>query len=114
MIADAPVPGFDNIPLVTTVNPAYRRFLPWGPYFGVFVRRETPEEAKRKLVEAFRKGAEEEKFQTFIRDFGAIYMGISGEEADKFIRHSRSVTSWMLQEAGAAKVSPEKFGIPRP
>lgn len=114
VVAEAPVTGIEQIPLITATNPAYRKFLPWGPYYGVFVRKETPEEAKKKLVEAFKKAAEEEKFQSFLKDFGAVYMGISGAEAEKFIRHSQSVTTWMLQEAGATKVSPEKFGIPRP
>lgn len=114
LISDAPIAGLEAIPLIGATNPAYRKFLPWGPYYGVFVRKETPEDVKKKLVEAFQKGAAEEKFQSFIRDFGAVYMGIAGDEAEKFIRHSQSVTTWMLQEAGATKVSPEKFGIPKP
>ncbi len=114
VISDTPIPGLEQIPLITATNPGYRKFLPWGPYYGVFVRKETPDDVKKKLVEAFQKGAAEEKFQSFIRDFGAIYMGIAGDEAEKFIRHSQSVTTWMLQEAGATKASPEKFGIPKP
>ncbi|MDI6726542.1 MAG: tripartite tricarboxylate transporter substrate binding protein, partial [Smithellaceae bacterium] len=114
VISDTPIPGLEQIPLITATNPGYKKFLPWGPYYGVFVRKETPDDVKKKLVEAFQKGAGEEKFQSFIRDFGAIYMGIAGDEAEKFIRHSQSVTTWMLQEAGATKASPEKFGIPKP
>jgi hypothetical protein len=41
-------------------------------------------------------------------------MGISGDEANQFLKKWQSTTSWLLHEAGATKVSPEKFGIPKP
>ena len=41
-------------------------------------------------------------------------MGISGEEAEKFLKKWQSITTWALQDAGATKFSPEKFGIPKP
>jgi len=114
MVADAPVPGLEDIPLIISTYPAYKKYLPWGPFYGVWVKKDVPEEAKRKLVDAFQKGSKEDKFQAFIKDFGAVYMGTYGDEADKFLKHWQSVTTWLLQAAGATKVSPEKFGIPRP
>jgi tripartite-type tricarboxylate transporter receptor subunit TctC len=114
MVTDEPIPGLENIPLITSVFPEYKKYLPWGPYYGIWVKRDVPEDAKKKLVDAFQKGSREAKFQDFIKDFGAVYMGTYGDEADKFLRHWQSVTCWLLQDAGAAKVSPDKFGIPRP
>lgn len=114
VVSEVPIPGVETIPPITLTNPAYRKYLPWGPYYGVFVRKEVPEEQKKRLTDAFLKGSRDEKFQAFIRDFGAVYMGIAGEEAERFVRHSQSVTTWLLQEAGATKASPEKFGIPKP
>ncbi len=114
VVADEPVPGLEDIPLLTSIYPEYKKYMPWGPYYGIWVKREVPEAARRTLVEAFRKGGQDPKFQAFIRDFGAVYMGTSGGEADKFLKHWQSVTTWLLDDAGATKVSPEKFGIPKP
>jgi tripartite-type tricarboxylate transporter receptor subunit TctC len=114
LLSDEPVPGLENVPTITSIYPAYKKYLPWGPFYGAWVKRDVPEEAKKKLVEAFAKGAQTPQFQDFLKDKGSLYMGISGSEADKFLNHWQSVTTWLLQDAGATKVSPEKFGIPKP
>lgn len=114
LLADQPVPGLEDIPLIVSIYPEYKKYLPWGPFYGVWVKREVPDAAKRKLVDAFQKGGKEAKFQDFIKDFGAIYMGTYGDEADKFLKHWQSVTCWLLEDAAATKVSPDKFGIPKP
>lgn len=114
MVADEPVGGLESVPLITAASAGYKKFLPWGPFYGVWVKRDTPEGVKKSLVEAYRKGLQEPKAQEFIQNFGSIPMGISGDEADRFLAHWQSVTTWLLQDAGATKVSPEKFGIPKP
>ena len=114
LVADEPVAGLETVPLITSASADYKKFLPWGPFYGVWVKREVPDAVKTALVDAFRKGLQEPKAQEFIQNFGAISMGISGADADKFLNRWQSTTTWLLQDAGATKVSPEKFGIPRP
>lgn len=114
MVADEPVAGLETVPLITSASADYKKFLPWGPFYGVWVKKDVPDAAKSALVEAYRKGLQEPKAQEFITNFGSIPMGISGAEADKFLTHWQSITTWLLQDAGATKVSPEKFGIPKP
>jgi hypothetical protein len=41
-------------------------------------------------------------------------MNISGQEAQDFLNNWQQVTSWLLQDAGLTKSSPEEFGIARP
>lgn len=114
IVADEPVPGLEDIPLIISTYPEYKKYLPWGPFYGIWVKRDTPEPAKRKLVDAFQKGVKDPKFQAFIKDFGAVPMNLYGEAADKFLKHWQSVSCWLLEDAGATKVSPDKFGIPKP
>ena len=45
---------------------------------------------------------------------GGVKLGISGEEAKKYINQNKSVAAWLLYDAGGAKFSPEDFGIERP
>lgn len=108
------VPTLPDVPPITADLPGMARLLPWGPFYGVWVRREVPEAARARLVAAFREAAASEAFTTLMRNAGNIMMNISGEEADAFLRRWQSVTAWTLQEAGAARRSPEEFGIPRP
>ena len=114
VVADEPVPTLETVPLITATSADYKKFLPWGPFYGVFVKKETPDAAKKVLVDAFKKGVGDPKAQEFIKNFGSIYMGISGDEANQFLKKWQSTTSWLLQDAGATKFSPEKFGIPKP
>ena len=111
VVADEPVAGLEDVPTITSVFPEYKKYLPWGPFYGVWAKKGLPEDTKQKLVEAFKKSFEEPDFQQFLDDFGAISMGLSGEEADQFLKHWQSVSCWMIYEAGGAKESPEKFGI---
>lgn len=114
VISNEPVPGLEDIPLVTQDFPEFEKYLPWGPFYGVWVKKDVPDDAKKALVEAFQKGAADPKFQAFLKDFGTVSMNISGDEADVFLKKWQSVTNWMYEYAGAAKVSPETLGIPKP
>ena len=103
-----------GVPPITAEFPEFGNYLPWGPFYGIFVKRDVPDEAKATLVAAFKQGAEDPEFQKLMTDRGNIMMNISGNEADEFLKRWQSVTAWLLQDAGAAKASPEEFGIPRP
>ena len=84
VVSDTPIPGLEDIPLITDDFPDFKKYLPWGPFYGIWCKRDVPEDAKQKLVEAFKKGASDPKFEAFLTDFGAVLMNISGEEADAF------------------------------
>ncbi len=109
-----PIPSLPGVPAITKEYPDFAKYLPWGPFYGVFVRKDTPEDIKATLVSAFKKAAENAQFQQLMADRGNLIMNISGAEADAFLAKWQSTTSWLLQDVGAAKISPEKFGIPKP
>ena len=103
-----------GVPPITREYPEFSKYLPWGPFYGVFVRKDTPDDIKATLVNAFKKAAEEPQFKQLMSDRANIMMNISGAEADAFLTKWQSVTSWLLQDVGATKKSPESFGIPKP
>ena len=109
-----PVDTLPDVPPITEALPGMSKFLPWGPFYGVFVREEVPDDVKAKLVEAFDVAANSEAFQTLMANKGNIVMNISGDEAADFLKKWQQVTAWALQDTGAAKVNPETIGIPRP
>ncbi len=114
VVDTAPVDALPGVPPVTEAYPDFARFLPWGPFYGVFVKEGTPEDVTATLVEAFETAAADEAFQDLMESRGNVMMNIAGEEAADFLDKWRSVTSWVMQDTGAAKRSPEEFGIPRP
>ena len=113
VISDKPYQG---IPPATEV-PSLRgitKYLPWGPWYGVFVRKETPDDVKAKLTAAFKKAGENPKYREMMESRGTTILNLGGAEADAFMRKFQSTTSWLYQEAGAAKRDPATLGIPKP
>lgn len=104
----------EGIPPIVADLPAMAKYLPWGPFYGVWVKRDVPDAAKAKLVAAFKTAAANPKFVELMTGRGNVMMNLSGAEADAFLKKWQSVTAWTLQEAGAAKKSPADFGIPKP
>ena len=109
-----PIASLPGVPPITKEYPGFQKYLPWGPFYGVFVKKETPEDIKATLIKAFKAAGENPQFVQLMTDRGNLMMNISGDEADAFLKKWQSITTWLLQDVGATKVSPEKFGIPKP
>lgn len=106
--------SFPDVPAITEIYPEYGKYLPYSHWYGVFVKKETPKEVVDRLVEAFKKGFDHPGFQDFLKNANAIPAGYIGEEARNFLARQRSIASWLIYEAGAAKKSPADLGIPKP
>jgi len=109
-----PVDTLPDVPAITDTLPEMENFLPWGPFYGVFVRADVPEDVKATLTEAFKTAATDQTFLDLMANRGNVVMNMSGQEAVDFLAKWQQVTVWALQDTGAAKVSPEELGIPRP
>ncbi len=107
-------PLLPDVPAIVEDYPDFAQYLPWGPFFGIFVAEGTPEEAVARLQAAFKESAEQPDFKALMDTRGFVQMNISGDEAQEFLDRWQSVTSWLVFDAGIAKASPEEFGIPRP
>ena len=114
VIDNVPNFGAPGVPALGQMIPAYRPYLPWGPFFGVWVKKGTPAPAVARLTEAFKAGVGTDEFKEFAELLGAVSLNLSGAEAVKWWKQWQSVTAWLLFDAGAAKKSPQAFGIPRP
>ena len=114
VVNTASVDTLPDVPPVTDAIPDMAKFLPWGPFYGVFVKKDVPDNVKTTLVNAFKKAAEGETFKTLMANRGNVIMNISGDEAEAFLKKWQQVTAWALQDTGAAKVNPETLGIARP
>jgi tripartite-type tricarboxylate transporter receptor subunit TctC len=114
IIDNVPSDVVPTVPALGQMMPEYRPYLPWGPFFGVWVKKGTPAPVVRRLVEAFRPAVAAPDFAEFAELLGASPMNLSGDEAVRWVKQWQSVTAWLLHDAKATQKSPEEFGIPRP
>lgn len=103
-----------DVQTAVEANPGYGTYLPWGPFFGVFVKKGTPDDIVAKLQDAYKQGAQNEDFVKLIEGRGFTMMNISGAEAEAFLTRWQQGTAWLLQDAGLTQASPDAFGIARP
>ncbi|MCA8880790.1 MAG: tripartite tricarboxylate transporter substrate binding protein [Rhodobacteraceae bacterium] len=109
-----PVAALPDVPTAVSANPAYEKYLPWGPFFGIFVKKGTPDEAVEKLTAAYTEAATQPEFTDLMKNRGFTLLNLSGAEAQDFLDQWQETTAWLMQDAGLTKASPEKFGIARP
>lgn len=110
----APNAKLAEVPAVTSFNAGYETYLPWGPFFGVFAPKGTPDDVVAKLSDAYAQAAQNPDFVELMDNRGFSLMAISGDEAQDFLTKWQQGTTWLLQDAGMTKASPEEFGIARP
>ena len=113
VISPERVSTVDSVPAVTELYPQYEPYLPWGAFFGAFVRKGTPPEVFKTLQTAFLKAYEDPRFVKLAETMGGVRLGLTGDEAREYIRQNQAVSSWLLYDAGGAKFSPAEFGIER-
>lgn len=103
--------GFDDVPAITEVYPEFSKVLPWGPFYGVFVKKGTDQAIIDTLTAAFSKACEDDSFKELVASKGCFVMNKSGEEAVEFLKKYRSTTSYMLYNSGVATIDPASVGI---
>lgn len=109
------IEALPDVPAITEAIPEVAPYMPWGSFQGVFVHRDTPEEIKRTLGDAFAAAVATPEFEAlYTRQFGGIVLNLRDEEAEDYMARWQSQTAWLLEEVGEARVSPEALGIPRP
>jgi tripartite-type tricarboxylate transporter receptor subunit TctC len=115
IMKNSPNSTLPEIPYITKLNPAFNEVMKAsGFFYGVFVKKGTPQPIVDKLSAAYKYALNDSKFVDYAKNNGLDVIGLSGKEAKSFMNTWRSQMSWLIYDAGAGKNSPEKFGIPKP
>lgn len=114
MVSDTPVEGYEDVPAVTDSYADFAKYLPWGPFYGVFVKAGTDQAVVDQLTEVFHEACNNSDFLDLIAAKGCFKLDLSGQDAVDYLKNYRSVTSWLLYSSGAAANSPADFGIEQP
>lgn len=111
---DEEVPGYGTVPSVANFYPKFKDITPAMQWLGMAIPRDMPENIKKAYHEAFEVAIESDQVKKVASDMGYKIYGLHGEEALETHKNLDSIYSWTLYNAGAAKTSPEEFGIPKP
>lgn len=110
---DERMKALPDVPTIGEHLPEYQKYFPWGAFVGVFVRKDTPEPIRDTLREAFFSAFQEGRFKLYMDENYILPLGLWGEEAEAYLRRWRSVTAWLLEDAGVTAVPATELGIPR-
>ncbi|ODT58117.1 MULTISPECIES: tripartite tricarboxylate transporter substrate binding protein [Paracoccus] len=116
-IAAFDVEGVEQLPdtpAITDTNPEFADLLPWGPFFGIFVRQGTPDDVVATLTDAYGQAVQNADFLSMMDGRGFRMLSLTGTEAQEFLDTWQRQTAWTLWDSEIAKNSPEDFGIARP
>lgn len=115
IMKNSPNPAIPEVPYITKLNPAFTDAMKAsGFFYGVFVKKGTPQPIVDKLTAAYKSALAEPKFVDYAKNNGLTVLGLTGTQARDFMNAWRSQMSWLIYESGGAKESPEKFKIAKP
>ena len=107
LLALEPVEEMADVPLVTAEYPEFEKYLPWGPFYGVFVKEGTDPAIEEVLSAAFTEAFADESYQEVLKNFHINAMGVSGEEAKAYLESWQTNTINALTEAGQIEAKAE-------
>ena len=92
MFSDTSCDAFPDVPPITEYDPAFSEYLPWGPFYGVFVKKGTDPSVRQTLSDAFLKGYSEASYQTLLNYLYVEPLGLCGTEANEYIETWRAAS----------------------
>jgi len=101
MMTLEPAAAMPEVPLVGAEYEGFDKYLPWGPFYGVFVKKGTDQAIIDTLSAAFAKAAEDPSYQEVLANFNIGFLGYTGAEAAEYIAGWQSNTIAALENSGA-------------
>ena len=108
------VEGLGTIPSAFDSYPGLSKYLPISQAIGFAVPADAPADAKKVLVDAFKKAMATEKVKSWAKENYYLLSGKTGAESKAVFDALESNFAWTLWELKAATVDPASLGIPKP
>lgn len=115
VVANEPLAVLPGVPALGQMRPQARPMLTTaGFFYGVHVRKGTPQPVVDRLREAFVAAYNDPRFVQFANERGLVLLGHTGQAARDYMTQWQRHMAWLIYDAGGAKESPQKFNIARP
>ncbi|MGE4583352.1 MAG: Bug family tripartite tricarboxylate transporter substrate binding protein [Sphaerochaeta sp.] len=110
-----PLSAYPDVPTLGEILPGSEKYLgnPFTP-LSLLVKADVPQNVVDTLRTAAKQAVEEQQWKDFVaqNSLDKLYEAYPDEQSMRtFFRDWESLVSWLLYDSGAAKFSPEKFGI---
>lgn len=103
MLSDKAVSIMPEVSLITAEYPDFAKYLPWGPFYGVFVNKGTDPAVLEALSNAYKSVGTDSSYQDVLKNFNINFLGYTGEDAAKYITTWQENTITALTNSGALK-----------
>jgi tripartite-type tricarboxylate transporter receptor subunit TctC len=111
MLATEPVEQMEDVPLITDEYPDFAQYLPWGPFYGVFVPKGTDQAVIDTLAAAFQTAFQDASYQELLDGYNINALGYTGDEAKTYLDNWQKNTLTALVNSGAVDKTLEQLGI---
>ena len=102
-----------TFPTVNKYYPELEVYMSINPYWGIAVKRDTPEAVIEKMAEAFVYAVKQDRFKSALESRGIIVNPKMGDAADEAAAIVGAGRGWAQYDYGIVDVSPATLGIPR-
>lgn len=111
MLSTEPVEQMSEVPLITAEYPDFEQYLPWGPFYGVFVKAGTDQAVIDTLSAAFQTAFADESYQELLAGFNINALGYTGDDAKDYLSNWQKNTVTALVNSGAVTKTLSELGI---
>lgn len=111
MLATEPVEQMSEVPLITEEYPDFAQYLPWGPFYGVFVKAGTDQAVIDTLSAAFETAFNDASYQELLAGFNINALGYTGDQALEYLDNWQTNTITTLVNSGAITKTLSELGI---
>lgn len=111
MLSTEPVAQLEDIALITSEYPEFEQYLPWGPFYGVFVNADTDPAVIDVLSAAFETAFADASYQELLGGFNINALGYTADDAKEYLGSWQKNTVTALVNSGAITKSLEDLGI---
>lgn len=101
LLSEDSVDVMPDVPSITAEYPDFSKYLPWGPFYGVFVKSGTDASIIETLSAAFAAAGPDASYQEVLANFNINFLGYTGDEAKGYIDSWRENTITALKNSGA-------------
>jgi tripartite-type tricarboxylate transporter receptor subunit TctC len=103
-----------GIPTMAEAIPQMTKYLPYGPYFGLYVKTGTDQAIVDTLVAKMQECVQSDAWIEYTDKLFIQRMDLVGDDALAYINDWTAKAAYLVYDAGAAAANPADFGIERP
>jgi tripartite-type tricarboxylate transporter receptor subunit TctC len=111
LLSKEKVEVLSEVPLVVDEYADFANYLPWGPFYGIFVNKDTSDDVVKVLSDAFSTAFKDAQYQDLLQKFNISPLGLTGTEAEGYLKTWQKNTAEAFYKSGAIDKSPAELGI---